>query len=164
MRKADPQLTADDLAQIAILKGRAQAHPFYHPAMSRAALIPHTADLSDGSRVIITVDHGHWFPNEDWQQCWHVSMSHPRGQLGDGDQWRLLRAIFPEPLWSMLCHEHRPHSPVHHWRLFFTDQGEYIVPRGEMYTRRGSREYFERRERAKAKSALVRTYQPDPER
>jgi hypothetical protein len=164
MRAADRKLTSDDLAQIAILKGRAQAQPFYHPAMSRAALIPHTADLSDGSRVIITVDHGHWFPNQDWQHCLHVSMSDPRTQLSEADQWQLLRAIFPEHLLSNLCHEHRLGSRVDHWRLFFTERGECIVPRGEAYTRRGTREYFEQRERAKAESVAVRSYQPEPER
>jgi len=157
-------LTGDDLAQLAILKGRAAADPFYHPAMSRAALMPHRADLSDGTIIIITIDHGHWFPNEDWQNCWHVSMSHPRGQLSEADQWHLLRAIFPQHVLSKLCHEHRLGSRVDHWRLFFTEQGEYIVPRGEAYTRRGTREYFERREQAKAESAAVRSYQPDPER
>lgn len=147
-------LSPTDCATLAILKGRAQAAPFLEPA-GPDTLDPHRAFLGCGLTVIFTIDKGHWFPNSDWQNCWHLSLSETGHAPAEPDAEReeaVLAAVFPAHLHSMLCLEHRPGSPVHHWRLFFTDDGQNLIPRGEMYTRRGTDAYF--RERATAKAAL----------
>jgi len=163
-------LTAGDYTAIAMLKSGACANPLSHPNQPAARLAQHTADLSSGIRVMLTIDLGHWFPNEDWNNCWHVSFSRVEGnrlsRTTEEEQREVLRTIFPAamlPMQSLLCHEHVPRSAVDHWRLFFDPQtGEIVVPKGEMYTRRGSTDYFRRREKAKARRE-VREYQPEPE-
>jgi len=141
-----------DLASIAFLKGRAHGAPFLRPATAET-IAPHRAFLQCGLTVIVTVDKGHWFPNEDWQNCLHLSLSETAHVPKEPDAEReraVIDAVFPAQHHELLCLEHRPGSPVHHWRLFFTDEGEFMVPTGEQYTRRGTADYFREREKAKA--------------
>ena len=143
-------LSGSDRATMALLRGRARGAPFLRPA-SPDTITPHRASLECGLIVILTIDKGHWFPNADWQNCLHLSLSQPGSREPDPERERaIIDAVFPEQHHQKLCLEHRPGSPVRHWRLFFTDAGEFVVPKGEMYTRSGSDNYFRERERAKA--------------
>lgn len=141
-----------DVATIALLKARAYRAPFLRPATAES-ITPHRAFLECGLTIIVTTDKGHWFPNEHWQNCLHLSLSETAHIPKEPDAEReraVIEAVFPAQHHELLCLEHRPESPVHHWRLFFTDEGEFIVPQGEQYTRCGSADYFRRREKAKA--------------
>lgn len=145
-------LTVNDRLRLARAKGKALAQPFLMPDYGNPyALAPYTCDLECGLRVILTVDKGHWFPNEDWQNCIHLSVS----QAGESEPDRELEAAVVAavfgPRQDMICLEHRPGSRVRHWRLFFTDDGEYLIPKGEMYSRQGAASYFRAREKAKAR-------------
>lgn len=158
-------LTAADYQAIVELKRRAETFPCVHPNQPPERMAAHSVQLSNGVRLLLTLDLDHWFPNQDWQRCWHSSLSalDNGGQPVEPDRERqkeVLQAIFPAPMLSLLCHEHRPGSLVHHWRLFFDEHGQAVVPKGEMYTRRGTESYFRVREKAKA-CAAVRNYQPE---
>lgn len=150
-------LTFVDIVRIQQLQEAAEKFPCDNPDAGSEVLLPHFALLSHDLRVIFTKDLGHWFPNADWQNCWHLSISAgPPGvepqEAPREHRESLVREFFSPTLVRQVCHEHRPRSAVHHYRVFFNEQGAVVVPKGEQYTRRGEKGYFERREIAKVEA------------
>lgn len=146
--------TEADISEIDRLKRNAEDiaySGFANEAEAQYRMQFHRSFLSCGIIVIFTKDGPHWFPNEQWQYCWHLSISWAEGSPLTERQRRAVEQAFFQPVnLSLLCHEKRPGVHVSHSRLFFNEYGEFGVPSGEQYTRQGSAEYFQQRETAKA--------------